>query len=85
MRRSLNYATWTGPVTHIEIDNFTCFHCSSVVFVKPRQSPEDTGGLCKQCMQLICPRCVGLGTCTPFEKKMEYFEARDRSRRSMGL
>jgi len=36
-------------------------------------------------MSLICPRCVSEWRCDPFEKKLERIEARDRTRRSLGL
>ena len=66
-----------------EFDTFTCKHCCHVVHVKVRQRPEDLGGLCKQCMGLICSECVDKG-CTPFEKQLELVEARDRALRSYG-
>lgn len=69
----------------IEIDSFTCFHCGSIRHVRPKQKPEDIGGLCKQCMKLICGRCVDKGNCTPLEKKLEAAEARDRALRSYGM
>ena len=68
-----------------EIDSFTCFHCNSVVHVLTRQDPTTIGGLCKQCMKLICPKCTDEGSCVPFEKKLERWEARDRALRSYGF
>lgn len=86
MQRAGNYSIITDPVAGIhEQDSFTCCHCSRVVTVLPRQRGEDLGGLCKQCMQLICPQCVGKLTCDPWERKMEKIEARDRFLRSAGL
>jgi hypothetical protein len=86
MQRAANYGIITDPVAGIsEQDSFTCNHCSHVVTVMPRQRPEDLGGLCKQCMQLICPRCVDKMICEPWERKMEKIEARDRFLRSAGL
>lgn len=67
-----------------EMDTFTCGHCCRVIHVKAMQRPEDLGGLCKRCMKLECPECVDKG-CTPFEKKLEMAEARDRALRSYGV
>lgn len=67
-----------------ELDTFTCKHCSRVVHVKPKERPEDLGGLCKQCMGLICCNCLDKG-CAPFEKKLEAAEARARALRSYGV
>jgi hypothetical protein len=64
-----------------EFDTFTCAHCNRVTHVKARQRPEDIGGLCKQCMGLICPRCVG-EPCAPFLKRLDDMEARARFRRA---
>jgi hypothetical protein len=60
------------------VDSFTCNHCNRVVFVKPRCDPADLGGHCKVCDRLICPQCNAKGSCTPWEKRMELMEARDR-------
>lgn len=67
-----------------EFDTVRCGHCGRIVHVKARQRPEDIGGLCKQCMRFECPSCVDKG-CTPFEKKLEMAEARDRALRSYGV
>ncbi len=64
-----------------EYDTAMCGHCNSVVHIKPFMDPADMGGLCKQCMKFTCPKCVDLG-CTPFEKKLEQWEARDRWHRA---
>ena len=68
----------------VEKDSYTCSHCNSVKFVEPKQRAEDLGGLCKVCMGLICPACVGKG-CTPLEKRLEEQEAAYHARRSYGL
>lgn len=60
-----------------ECDTFTCSHCNTVVFVKPKAPASDCGGFCRMCMKLVCPRCAD-GSCTPFEKKLEQQEARAR-------
>lgn len=68
-----------------EYDTFTCGHCCRVTHVKSRSRPEDIGGLCKQCMKLICPYCLNTGRCDPFEKKLERAEERQRILHSYGL
>ena len=69
----------------VERDTFTCGHCSRIVHVHPKDRPEDIGGLCKVCFGLICPPCVGLlikHGCTPFIKKIEAIEHRERMKLS---
>ncbi len=68
-----------------EFDSFTCGHCGNVRHVRAKERPEDTGGLCKQCMKLICPHCLATGRCDPLEKKLERAERRDAALRSYGL
>lgn len=85
MQRATNYSEICGPEGVIAQDSFTCGHCQRVVFVKPRERGEDVGGLCKQCMRLICPQCTDKGICDVFEKKLEREEARDRFRRQLGV
>jgi hypothetical protein len=86
MRRPQGYATIFEPDKPLqEIDTFTCGHCNRVEHVQPRCKPEDLGGLCKQCMKLVCPRCNAIGICDVFEKKLERIEARDRFLRQAGL
>lgn len=67
-----------------EMDTFSCGHCGSIVHVPARTDPANLGGLCKQCMRLICPRCLDKG-CEPLERKLERAEERDRTLRSYGL
>lgn len=67
-----------------EMDTFSCGHCGSIVHVPARTDPANLGGLCKQCMRLICPRCLDKG-CEPLERKLEQAEARERTLRSYGL
>lgn len=69
----------------VERDTFTCAHCNRVSFVKPRERPEDIGGLCKCCMGLICSKCVDEGVCAPLEKRLQEMEARHDALRSYGL
>ncbi len=76
--------TGTGPNGTVEHDTFTCGHCNRVTIVPHRAAAEDMGGMCKQCMHLICTACVDNGRCTPFEKKLEAMESRERLRQAMG-
>jgi hypothetical protein len=83
MLRPGGYACIVDPDGAVqEFDTFTCAHCNHVTHVKARQRPEDIGGLCKQCMGLICAACVG-GACVPFLKRLDDMEARDRFRRAI--
>ena len=82
MIRAGNYSVIFHPDRPLEEqDSFTCGHCSKVTFVKPGQRADDLGGLCKMCMNLICPECTDKLECDPFEKKLERDEAADRFRR----
>jgi hypothetical protein len=66
-----------------EADTFTCFHCNKVVIVKPKCDPTDLGGMCRLCEKMICPDCVNVGSCTPFEKKLDREEKEYRRRIQM--
>lgn len=83
MLRSGGYA-FTFDIDGIrqEADTFTCYHCNKVVLVKPKCDPCDLGGMCRLCDKMICPSCVDLGRCDPFEKKLEQVEAKEIVRRS---
>lgn len=86
MRNPGGYLRIEGPDHPLyERDTFTCRHCGKVVEVKPKQAPEDLGGLCKVCMGLTCPQCAGQPGCKTYEQKMEEAEERFHSRRSLGL
>lgn len=88
MRKAQGYATLIGPAVDsqrmpafrgqgemAECDTFTCGHCNSIVHVPPRAAPENIGGMCRQCVKLICPTCVDLGVCVPFERQLERMES----------
>lgn len=60
----------------VEMDTVTCCHCNTIVLVGPRQDPADAGGFCRLCMKHTCGPCADLGTCTPFEAKLEKMEGR---------
>lgn len=85
MRKPGGYGLLCQPGSpNVEQDTYTCSHCNKVVFVKPKERPEDLGGLCKVCMGLICPHCVGKG-CDPLEKKIERMEHLGRILQEYGL
>ncbi len=84
MRRPQGYAIIVDPYADtIECDTFTCCHCNKIVPVPPAPAPM-VGGFCRLCMLNVCDECSDKG-CTPFEKKLEAMEAKDRSLRSMGF
>ena len=84
MRRAQGYAITTEPGKgDVEEDTFTCAHCNSIVFVKPFADPASFGGFCRMCMRHICGPCAGKHECTPFEKKLEEMERRDRFLRAV--
>lgn len=82
----------------VERDTITCGHCQAVIFVKPAsaatvylvpqiQGPdkEEPGAACRVCMRAVCLRCCAIGTCTPWERRLERAESRDRFLRSAGI
>jgi len=69
----------------VEYDTVTCGHCGCVIHIRVKERPEDLGGLCKQCMKLICSSCVDDGQCTPLLKRIEEQEERDFRRREYGV
>ena len=83
MRRPQGQIIITDPYAVFECDTFTCCHCNSIVPVPAAPAPM-VGGFCMRCMLNCCDTCSDLG-CTPFEKKLEKMEARERSLRSMGF
>ena len=83
MRNPGGYARIDDPdCAPVEFDTFTCAHCNRVTHIPARARPEDVGGLCKLCMGLICPRCVGK-PCVPFLERLEQMEQKARFRRSL--
>lgn len=68
-----------------EVDSYTCGHCNQVVMVNVGERPEDIGGLCKQCMSLVCPHCVITGRCEPLEERLAKQEQRYHALRSYGV
>jgi hypothetical protein len=68
-----------------EMDTFTCAHCQKVVFLHEQDGSRkaDQGGFCMPCMKAVCGPCADAGRCTPFEKKLEAYEAADAARRRL--
>lgn len=64
-----------------EADVYTCLHCNRIVHVKPGAIPEELGSMCRNCMGMVCPACAP-GPCTPWLKKLDMAERRDRALRS---
>jgi hypothetical protein len=83
MRNPGGYCIITEPgKPDVEHDTFTCGHCNRIVHVLPKQDPASLGGFCRTCWKLTCARCAD-GLCTPFEKKLEAMEQRDRFLRAV--
>lgn len=83
MRNPGGYAIKVDPdFGTTERDSFTCAHCNSIVFVKPKMSTAEMGGYCRLCMKPVCKNCADK-SCTPFERKLEQMESRDRLMRTV--
>ena len=96
MRTPQGYATLIGDRGLSEWDTITCAHCQRIVAVKPGTAAtvyllttldgrtiEEMGACCRVCMGAVCLKCHAVGTCTPWERKLEQMEARDRLTRSV--
>ena len=84
MFKRAGYMRWDDPDGGTqEADAFTCGHCQKIVTVPAMTAPSNIGGMCKQCMKLVCPGCVAKRTCTPWEKQMDAMERRERLHREM--
>ena len=83
--KKAGYLLITSPEGITENDTFGCAHCNNVVIVKAGRPAEESGGWCLHCSKCICRGCGTVGRCTPFEKKLDLYEKRAMSRRSMGL
>lgn len=84
MRRPGGQLIITSEFSCVEIDTFTCGHCNTIHPVRPKEKPEDVGGLCYVCWALVCPNCVG-GGCDPLEEKLKRAEMRAVTLRSYGF
>lgn len=82
-----------------QYESFTCKHCGNPQFVPEGKRLEDVSAVCHNC-GLICAACARKGAvivqqadgsiaemqrCIPFEKQVEYMEARYRFQREMGI
>lgn len=98
LRTPTGYATLTDPDQPlVEFDTVTCGHCQRVIRVKPGtaattyllldhqtlRSREEPGAACRVCMRPVCLACCADGRCTPWERRLEAMEARDRLVRSV--
>lgn len=76
-----------------ELDTVQCCHCQAHIWVKPGSATtvyllpdltqpsgwrEAPGAGCRLCMKPVCLSCEARGTCTPFERRIEQQEARER-------
>jgi len=83
VRKPHGYGVWTSPDARpVEKDTLQCCHCNKHWFVEPGSGK--TRGFCINCMGPHCggPACV---SCTPFEKQLAAWEARDKLFREMEL
>lgn len=96
MRNPGGFATITSPVSTrialdglrceemgagiLEIDTFSCIHCNRVIHTKAKTQADEY--FCRNCMARICPSCAD-HPCTPFLKKIEQQESRDRMLRGI--
>ena len=99
MRTPTGYATIVEPGRPlVERDTCTCGHCQRIIFTKAGTAStvylildrrtlgwtEEAGAFCRVCMRPVCLACHAQGRCTPWERRLEASEARDRLRRSVG-
>lgn len=100
MRALTGYATIVDP-DHplVERDTCTCGHCQRVIFTKPNTAAtvylvldrrtltwrEEAGAFCRVCMRPVCLACHAEGRCTPWERKLEASEARERFLQVAGI
>lgn len=99
MRKPGGYAVVTDPDrgAPYEWDTCTCAHCQRVVFTKAGTASTvyliqnragafvgtEAGAFCRLCMAPICLHCHDAGGCTPWEKRLEIAESKDRLRRAV--
>lgn len=65
-----------------ERDVVLCAHCQRIMTVG---AGTTSFGWCGRCAAPVCPRCDADGRCTPFERRLEAAEARDRICRAAGI
>lgn len=84
-RREGGVAEWTYATGRVLTrPTLSCCHCNRVVIIEQGARAEDCGGFCRCCMKPTCSTCADKG-CTPFERRLEQYEARYRMLRSMGI
>jgi cytidine deaminase len=88
-RRSRGYARIFDPARPraVEMDTTTCAHCNGIVHMHDANGKALSGVLvhCHQCDSNICVPCAECARCSPFEKKLEQFEASARLRAQIGV
>ncbi len=96
MRNPQGYLTIVGAGPQVERDTVTCGHCQQIIAVKPRSAAtvylvrdaqgrekEEPGACCRVCMRAVCLTCHAHGRCTPWEKRLEKAERRQRLLRAV--
>lgn len=73
----------------VETHTSTCAHCQTITEFPSLRVMHEYVDVCRTCMRLICDKCatrMAQGQpCTPWEKQLEYMEARLRFFRDMGM
>jgi hypothetical protein len=70
----------SGPYGDTITETFTCCHCNSI----HEMQRGGTVAMCHSCWKRVCARCHAVGTCRPFERKLDEFERRIRAAESRG-
>jgi hypothetical protein len=90
MNRAKGFIQFIEPLATVEYETFTCAHCNSIVRMQKdvslqsldmaiRQGVEKRDiRRCHGCDALVCPACHKTPHCTPFLKKLEAYERRER-------
>lgn len=78
MNQARGLVTVTGPSGTVPRETFTCCHCNGLDFVPEPGAAEI--GFCNRCFARECVPCAKKlnGRCTPFERRLEQYEARQR-------
>lgn len=79
----LEQGNYLGEDQRVIAGTITCSHCQRIVSYSTRQELDERADICLTCMALCCLPCKEQGGCTPWEKKMEQMEHRDRMLRAM--
>jgi hypothetical protein len=66
-------------------ETYTCCHCNNVHEYVDNVGKKVVVNGCGMCQKPVCPACHKVGTCTPFEKKLDRIEARDKLFREAGI